>query len=180
MIHRISATPECARTDMFAGVKLDGGAGHRPAKYCRMLAINCSCSKHFRIFSIICTCRLSVQPHCHWPAREQVSLAFGLRLGQVVLEGATGAPSRTTTMSVSSAEGMRWTLRPGTGERAGSRTSVLLLAVCLLGIAGGAVWFYSASQRSSAGTTGQTSGTPASLLSDSTRAVLGRLESPLE
>jgi hypothetical protein len=83
-------------------------------------------------------------------------------------------------MSVSSAKGMRWTLRPGTGERAGSRTGVLLLAVCLLGIAGGAVWFYSASQRSSAGATGQTSGTPASLLSDSTRAVLGRLESPLE
>ena len=83
-------------------------------------------------------------------------------------------------MSVSSAEGMRWTLRPGTGERAGSRTSVLLLAVCLLGIAGGAFWFYSASQRSPAGASGQATSRPASLLSDSTRAVLGRLESPLE
>ncbi len=83
-------------------------------------------------------------------------------------------------MSGSSAKGIRWTLRPGTGKRAGSRTSVLLLAVCILGIAGGAVWFYSALQRSSAGAAGQTNSPPASLLSDSTKAVLGRLESPLE
>jgi ABC-type uncharacterized transport system len=83
-------------------------------------------------------------------------------------------------MSVFPAKGIRWTLRPGIGERAGSRTGVLLLAVCMLGIAGGAVWFYSASQRRSAGAAGPTNGTPASLLSDSTRAVLGRLESPLD
>jgi hypothetical protein len=57
---------------------------------------------------------------------------------------------------------------------------VLLLAVCLLGIAGGALWFYRASQRSPAGVAGQGRGTPASLLSDSTRAVLGRLDAPLE
>ena len=66
------------------------------------------------------------------------------------------------------------------GEQAGARTSVLLLVVCLLGIAGGACWFYSASQRIPAGTSGQAVTRPASLLSDSTRAVLGRLESPLE
>jgi hypothetical protein len=83
-------------------------------------------------------------------------------------------------MSGSSAKGIRWTLRTGTGERAGTWTSVLLLAVCVFGIAGGAVWFYRASQRSSAGVAGQTNGTPASLLSDSSKAVLGRLESPLE
>ena len=83
-------------------------------------------------------------------------------------------------MSGSSAKGIRWTLRTGTGERAGTWTSVLLLVVCVFGIAGGAVWFYRASQRSSAGVAGQTNGTPASLLSDSSKAVLGRLESPLE
>ena len=57
---------------------------------------------------------------------------------------------------------------------------MLLLVVCLLGIAGGVFWLYSASRRGPAGPTGQTGGTPASLLSDTTRAVLGRLESPLE
>jgi hypothetical protein len=71
-------------------------------------------------------------------------------------------------------------LEPRPGEQAGSQISVLLLVVCLLGIAGGAFWFYSASQRSPVGAAGQSRGTPASLLSDSTRAVLGRLESPLE
>src|ERR1035438_8810734 len=83
-------------------------------------------------------------------------------------------------MRASSMSGLGAPLEPRPGEQASARTSVLLLVVCLLGIAGGAVWFYSASQRSSAGATGQTSGTPASLLSESTRAVLGRLESPLD
>lgn len=69
---------------------------------------------------------------------------------------------------------------PRPGEQAGSRISVLLLVVCLLGIAGGAFWFYSASRRSPASANGQAGSTPASLLSDGTRAVLGRLESPLE
>jgi ABC-type uncharacterized transport system len=69
---------------------------------------------------------------------------------------------------------------PRPGEQAGARTSILLLAVCLLGIAGGAFWFYRGSQRSPASANGQASNTPASMLSDSTRAALGRLESPLE
>lgn len=71
-------------------------------------------------------------------------------------------------------------LEPRPGEQAGSRISVLLLVVCLLGIAGGAFWFYSASRRNPASANGQAGSTPASLLSDSTRAALGRLESPLE
>ncbi len=66
-----------------------------------------------------------------------------------------------------------------TGERAGTRITLLLLVVCLLGIAGGAYWFYSVSPRGAAGANGPVSSAPASLLSDSTRAVLGRLESPL-
>jgi hypothetical protein len=71
-------------------------------------------------------------------------------------------------------------LEPRPGEQAGSRISVLLLVVCLLGIAGGASWFYSASRRNPASANGQAGSAPASLLSDSTRAALGRLESPLE
>jgi len=67
-----------------------------------------------------------------------------------------------------------------TGERAGTRTTLLLLVICLLGIAGGSYWFYSVSQRGAAGANGPVSSAPASMLSDSTRAVLGRLESPLE
>jgi hypothetical protein len=67
-----------------------------------------------------------------------------------------------------------------TGERAGTRTTLLLLVFCLLGVAGGSYWFYSASRRGAAGAIGAVSAAPASMLSDSTRAVLARLESPLE
>jgi ABC-type uncharacterized transport system involved in gliding motility auxiliary subunit len=60
------------------------------------------------------------------------------------------------------------------GERAGTRTILLLLVVCLLGVAGGTYWFYRASQR------GAASGASAIVLSDSTTAVLGGLAAPLE
>ena len=62
------------------------------------------------------------------------------------------------------------------GEQAGTRTIVLLLVICLLGVAGGAFWFYSASKSAPPAADVQ----PVSPLSDSTRAALGRLESPLE
>ena len=65
-------------------------------------------------------------------------------------------------------------LGPKTPEHAGTRTIVLLLALCLLGIAASALWLYSASKRVPA------SGPPGIVLSDSTRAVLDRLDSPLE
>ena len=69
---------------------------------------------------------------------------------------------------------------PGTSAQGGTRTIVLLLALCLLGLAGSAFWLYNASKRSAAPAEGQTGSTPASPLSDTTRAVLGRLNSPLE
>ncbi|MEI6390474.1 MAG: Gldg family protein [Verrucomicrobiota bacterium] len=65
-------------------------------------------------------------------------------------------------------------------QRAGTRTIVLLLVGCILGIAASAFLFYSASKRSSAGVARETDGTSGRALSDSTRAVLGRLDSPLE
>ena len=80
----------------------------------------------------------------------------------------------TQTMRVSSAKGSGETLGLRTSEHAGTRTIILLLMLCLLGIAGSAFWFYSASKRGTAGSK------PASPLSDTTRAVLGRLDSPLE
>ena len=83
-------------------------------------------------------------------------------------------------MRTSSAKGLSAALGPRTSERAGTRTIVLLLALCLLGIAASAFWFYSASKRGPAGARWTDGSTPASLLSDSTRAVLGRLDSPLE
>ena len=83
-------------------------------------------------------------------------------------------------MRASSAKGLGATLGPGTSEQAGTRTSVLLLVLCLLGIAVSAFWFYSALRHGPAGAEGKTGSPPASLLSDSTRAVLGRLNSPLE
>jgi ABC-type uncharacterized transport system involved in gliding motility auxiliary subunit len=57
---------------------------------------------------------------------------------------------------------------------------VLLLVVFFLGIAVSAFLFYGASKRGSTGANGKTNGTPAITLSESTRAVLGRLEVPLE
>jgi hypothetical protein len=83
-------------------------------------------------------------------------------------------------MSASSRNGLGATLAPRPGAQAGTRTTVLLLVVCLLGIAGGVFWFYSASRRSPATANEPASGTPASRLSDTTRAVLDRLESPLQ
>jgi hypothetical protein len=83
-------------------------------------------------------------------------------------------------MRASSVGRLGATLGPGTGEQAGTRTTVLLLVVCLLGIAASTVWFYSASKRGPAGASAPTSSTSAILLSDSTRAVLGRLDSPLD
>ena len=83
-------------------------------------------------------------------------------------------------MRASSAKESGAALGPATSEQAGTRTSVLLLALCLLGIAVCAFWFYSAVKRGPAGTNGQAGGTSINLLSDSTRAILGRLDSPLE
>jgi predicted transcriptional regulator len=63
------------------------------------------------------------------------------------------------------------------GEQAGARTVVLLAVIFLLGIAISAVWFYTSSKRGSAT---PNEGAPAIPLSDATRAVLGRLDSPVE
>src|SRR3990170_391027 len=62
------------------------------------------------------------------------------------------------------------------GERAGARISILVLACLALGFAAGAYWYYRAAQRSSAGVDEE-----AGLrLSESTRAVLRQLDSPVE
>jgi hypothetical protein len=57
---------------------------------------------------------------------------------------------------------------------------VLLLVVFFLGIAVSAFLFYGVAKRGSAGANGETNGTPAITLSESTRAVLGHMEAPLE
>lgn len=66
------------------------------------------------------------------------------------------------------------------GERAGTRIILFLLVVCLLGVAGGAYWLYRPSQRGATAASGPAGDASAIALSDSTRAVLDRLESPLE
>jgi len=71
-------------------------------------------------------------------------------------------------------------LRPESREQAGTRTIVLLLMACLLGIAVSAVWFFIGSKRSLAGGNGDLGGKPAIQLSETTRAVLSRLDAPLE
>jgi hypothetical protein len=67
-----------------------------------------------------------------------------------------------------------------TNERAGARTIVLFLTVFLLGIAVSASWFYSHSKRNSNAAHSEPGGSPSVLLSASSKAVLGRLDSPLE
>jgi len=74
----------------------------------------------------------------------------------------------------------RNTSKPGAGEQASARTILLLAIFFFLGIAVSAFWFYFTSARSGSGAGGGTSGAPAIQLSDSTRAVLSRLDSPLE
>src|ERR1035438_1049662 len=83
-------------------------------------------------------------------------------------------------MKASSANGLGATLWPRASERGGAQTIVLLLVVFFLGIAVSAFLFYGVAKRGSAGANGETHGTPAITLSESTLSVLGRLEAPLE
>ncbi len=83
-------------------------------------------------------------------------------------------------MRSSSAKRLGAARGPGTSEQAGTRTIVLLLVLCLLGVAASAFWLYSAAKRGP-GVAGGQAGTPSGIrLSDSTKAVLDRLNSPLE
>jgi hypothetical protein len=63
------------------------------------------------------------------------------------------------------------------GEQAGARTILLFAVIFLLGIAVSAVWFYTSSKRGSAI---PNEVTPTLQLSDATRAILSRLDSPVE
>jgi hypothetical protein len=72
------------------------------------------------------------------------------------------------------------TIKQRTGEQAGARTILLLALVFLLGIAVSAVWFLIGSKRSPAGGNGEPGGKPTIQISESTRAVLSHLDSPLE
>ena len=83
-------------------------------------------------------------------------------------------------MRASSADGLSATLSPRTNEQGGAQTIVLLLVVFLLGIAVSAFLFYGVSRRGSAGANAETNGTPAIVLSEGTKAVLGRLDAPME
>jgi hypothetical protein len=66
------------------------------------------------------------------------------------------------------------------GERASAQTILLFAAFFLLGIAVSAFWFYNLSKGGGSGVNANTSITPAIRLCDNTRAVLSRLQSPLE
>jgi hypothetical protein len=66
------------------------------------------------------------------------------------------------------------------GEQAGARTILLLLAVFLLGIAVSALWFYSSSKHTPAAAGNEPGESPTIVLSESSKALLNHLESPLE
>ena len=83
-------------------------------------------------------------------------------------------------MRASSAKRLEAALGPGTSQQAGTRTIVLLLALCVLGVATSAFWLYSAANRGPAAVSGPAGTASGIRLSDSTRAALDRLSSPLE
>jgi hypothetical protein len=83
-------------------------------------------------------------------------------------------------MRASSVKGLGATLGPRMSEQASAQTFVFLLVAFFLGIAVSAFLFYSASRRSSTSVNGERNGTPAIALSETTKAVLGRLDAPLE
>lgn len=72
-----------------------------------------------------------------------------------------------------------WTRTRGQSEQAGTRT-ILLLVVFLLGIAVSAGWFYGSSKRGRVGASNEAGGSPTAILSEISKAVLARLEVPLE
>ena len=82
-------------------------------------------------------------------------------------------------MSHSRANHAGQTRKRRSGELAGARTTLLLAVVFLLGIGLSAVWFYASSKRGQASANEESSGTPVILLSDATRTVLSRLDSPV-
>ena len=83
-------------------------------------------------------------------------------------------------MRASLVKGLNATPGPRASEHAGAQTIVLLLVAFLLGIALSALLFYSASKHGSTGTNGETGGAPTIALSENTKAVLGRLDAPME
>ena len=83
-------------------------------------------------------------------------------------------------MRVNSLRGLSATLEPRASEHAGAQTTVLLLVAFLLGTAVSALLFYGASKRGSTVANVETNATPAIVLSDNTKAVLDRLDAPME
>ena len=73
-----------------------------------------------------------------------------------------------------------WARKPRLSEQAGSRTMLLLAVVFLLGIGATAYWFYTISKRNQTGASETAGGSAAIQLSAPTRAVLSRLDAPLE
>ena len=83
-------------------------------------------------------------------------------------------------MRASLVKGLNATPGPRASEQAGAQTIVLLLVAFVLGIAISALLFYSASKHGSTGTNEETGGAPPIALSENTKAVLGRLDAPME
>jgi ABC-type uncharacterized transport system len=83
-------------------------------------------------------------------------------------------------MNPLSANNPRWTSRQRTGEQGRARPILLLAVVFLLAIALSAVWFFLGPNRRAAGEKGEPGAESGIQLSPSSRAVLSRLDSPLE
>jgi hypothetical protein len=73
-----------------------------------------------------------------------------------------------------------FTPAPQARERGNSRIVILTLALCLLAVGAGVLWFYGTTKRGTADASGQADGQQHIVLSDSTRTVLKRLDSPVQ
>ncbi len=112
---------------------------------------------------------------------EQISLAADNTIWQIRITDCMGPriPNRPG-MNPLLPNPVRTTRRPSPGAQGSAQTILLVVAFFFLGIAVSVFVFYFTGARGPAGAGGETRGTPAIQLSDSTRAVLSRLRTPLE
>jgi hypothetical protein len=115
------------------------------------------------------------------PSLDQIFLAVGSLIWQIKISARhRSKPQTRHRMNPLLPNLVGMTKRRSAGEQAGARTILLLAVVFLLGIAISAFWFYTSSKRGQAGPNEQAGGTQAIQLSETTRTVLSRLDSPLE
>ena len=113
-------------------------------------------------------------------SENKVLLAGVTRVCHRVRECGTRQAARVATMNGLQLKPVSRALKPRQRQVAGARIILLVLACFLAGLAAGVFWMYRKSSQSGAQTNGPAAGEQTNALSESTRAVLGHLSSPVE